>query len=197
MPARRALLPGDRPRRRRSQPLFGAIANADPVPPAIDRTRDAVYEQTVLLGLGDIFGDITGWGSRIADEVTRLPDVLYGVRAALARLPEQIESLVGALEQTTAALERALPELTRAIAAMEERVEHVDQLASDLAVDLARTVANLERVLPEVTNAIGGMDNRVKNLDTTISSLGSIVFGLIDAIPGARRVLRRTDPPSE
>jgi ABC-type transporter Mla subunit MlaD len=168
---------------------------------AVDRIGVALYEQSVVFGLGDmignVVGDITGWGARVADEVGRLPDVLNGVRVALARLPVQVESLVGALEQTTAALERALPELTRAIAAMEERVEHVDRLASDLAGDLARTVAHLERVLPEVTTAIGGMDDRVTNLDTTVSSLGSIVFGLIDAIPGARRVLRRIDPTSE
>jgi len=70
-------------------------------------------------------------------------------------------------------------------------------LASDLAAELTRTAASLEHVLPKVSDAVGAMDGRVKNLDSTISDLGKLVFGLIDVIPGARRVLRRTGPPLE
>jgi len=40
------------------------------------------------------------------------------------------------------------------------------------------------------------MDTHLKNRDTTISHLGKIVFGLIDAIRGARRMLRRAEPPA-
>ena len=111
--------------------------------------------------------------------------------------PPRLELWVSALERTTAALDRALPEPTRAIAVMGERVDHVDGLATDLAVELTRTAASLERILPEVSNAVGGMDSRVKNLDATISDLGKLVFGLIDVIPGARRVLRRAGPQGE
>jgi hypothetical protein len=79
---------------------------------------------------------------------------------------------------------------------MEQRLEHVDGLASELAAELTRTAANLERALPEVSGAIGTMDGRIRNLDATISDFGKLVFGLIDVIPGARRVLRRNDPPA-
>jgi hypothetical protein len=103
---------------------------------------------------------------------------------------------VTALERTTEALDRAIPELTRAVAVIGERVDNVDRLASDLAGDLKRTAANLERILPEVSGVVGGMDTRLKNLDTTLSDLGKIVFGLIDVIPGARRVFRRPEPPT-
>ncbi|MCC6763380.1 MAG: hypothetical protein IT293_01845 [Deltaproteobacteria bacterium] len=142
-------------------------------------------------------GGIADWAWQIVGEIGGLPEALASARATLERLPDQIESLVVALEQTTAALDRTLPELTRAIAAMEERLEHVDHLASELVLDLGRAVAGVERVLPEVTGAIGGMDSRVRNLDTTISGLGQIVFGLIDVIPGARRVLKRPGPTGE
>ena len=140
---------------------------------------------------------VARWARSIIDEVSGLPETLGVARSALARLPVHLEALVGALQQTTAALDRALPELTRAMAAMNERIDHVDRLASDLAAELTRTAANLERILPEVSGAVGGMDARLKNLDTTISELGKVVFGLIDVIPGARRVLRRTGPPTE
>ena len=140
---------------------------------------------------------LSRWGRSIIDEISGLPAALGGARSTLTRLPEHLEALVGALQQTTAALERALPELARALAAVNERMDHVDRLASDLAVELTRTVANLERILPEVSGAVGAIDARLKNLDTTISELGQIVFGLIDAIPGARRMLRRTGPPAE
>jgi len=39
------------------------------------------------------------------------------------------------------------------------------------------------------------VDTRLKSLDTTISDLGKFVFGSIDVIPGAWRVLRRGEPP--
>jgi len=71
-------------------------------------------------------GDVTRWGSSFVDEVSGLPAALGGIRLALVRLPERLESLVGALERTTEALDRALPELTRAIEVMGERVDHVD-----------------------------------------------------------------------
>jgi ABC-type transporter Mla subunit MlaD len=123
------------------------------------------------------------------------PAAVADTADALVRLPGQLAALIKALERTTAALDRALPELTRALGAMEGRLEHVDRLASELAVELTRTAASLERVLPEVSGAIGTMDGRIRNLDATISDLGKLVFAVIDVIPGARRVLRRTDPP--
>ena len=140
--------------------------------------------------------EVVRWGSSVTAELGALPESIGGARSALVRLPERIEALVTALEKTTAALDRAIPELTRAVAVMGERVDNVDRLAADLALELKRTAANLERILPEVSGVVGAMDTRVKNLDTTISDLGKIVFGLIDAIPGARRMLRRTEPPA-
>lgn len=131
------------------------------------------------------------FGASVVDELSALPESLVHGRDAVTRLPGQIAALVTALERTTAALDRALPELTRAIASMEDRIDHVDRIASEVAAELTRTAASLERILPEVSNAVGAMDSRVRNLDTTISDLGGMVFTLIDSIPGARRVLRR------
>ncbi len=142
-------------------------------------------------------GQIARWGASVVDEVGGLPETLADLRGALLGVPQRPELLVRALERTTDALDRALPELTRAIAIMGERVDHVDRLAPDLAVELTRTAASLERILPEVSSAVGGMDSRVRNLDTTISELGKLVFGVIDVIPGARRVLRRSDSSGE
>jgi ABC-type transporter Mla subunit MlaD len=142
-------------------------------------------------------GDVVRWGSRLVDEIAALPETLGAVRSTITDAPDQLRALIQALEQTTAALERALPELTRALATMSERLDHVDGLASDLAADLTRTAASLDRILPEVSGAIGTMDTRVQSLDATISDLGRIVFSVIDAIPGARRVLRRPASPGE
>jgi len=134
-------------------------------------------------------------GATVLNRLSGAPGAILETGDALARLPGQLTALIAALERTTVVLERALPELTRAIAAMEARIDHVDRLASDLAADVMRTATHLERVLPEVSDAVGAMDGRLRNLDATISDLGRLVFGLIDAIPGARRVLRRGDPP--
>jgi ABC-type transporter Mla subunit MlaD len=142
--------------------------------------------------------DTRAWlalGATVVDQFSRVPGAVLDTGDAVARLPRQLTELIAALERTTTVLDRALPELTRALAAVEARVDHVDRLASDLAADVMRTATHLERVLPEVSGAVGAMDGRLKNLDATISDLGRLVFGLIDAIPGARRVLRRGDPP--
>ncbi|HJQ85404.1 MAG TPA: hypothetical protein VKA21_15060 [Candidatus Binatia bacterium] len=136
--------------------------------------------------------DLVRWGGALVDELAGLPVTLGHTRSTMARLPHDLETLVRALEETTTALGRALPELSAAIGAMNQRIDNVDRLASALAEELTRTAGTLERILPEVSGAVAAMDGRLERLDRTIADLGQIVFGVIDGIPGVRRVLRRS-----
>ena len=38
------------------------------------------------------------------------------------------------------------------------------------------------------------MDTRLHSLDTTISELRQVIFGLLDVVPGVRRILKRSLP---
>jgi hypothetical protein len=172
--------------------------------PALRSRRTLSVSAVVIVAyIGDGHGsvtwfsltDVVRWSTSVGGARGAVAAARPGARTAHVRLPERIEALVAALERTTAALDRAIPEVTRAVAVIGERVDHVDGLAAELAAELKRTAANLERILPEVSGVVGGMDSRLKSLDTTISDLGRVVFGLIDVIPGARRVFRRGEPP--
>jgi len=126
-----------------------------------------------------------------------MPSTLHRTGSALAGVPDQLEVLIGALHDTAGALDRALPELMRTLARMNERVDHVDKVASELSVELARTAAALDRLLPELSSLVTGMDDRLRHLDGAVSELSRTVVSLVDRIPGMRRLLQLPRSPAD
>ena len=142
-------------------------------------------------------GRLVPWGDTILDRVTDASSRIERGASALAHVPAQLEVLITALHATAAALDRALPELTRTVAAMNDRLENVDKVATELASELARTSGALDRLLPEVSAGVSGMDDRLRHLDHALSELSHTVIALVDRIPGMRRFLQRSGPPDQ
>jgi hypothetical protein len=80
----------------------------------------------------------------LTEEVRRAPDTLRGARMViteLARLPKQIDELIVALDRTMEHLDESLTEVSGTIVGgMNDRIEHVDVMVSDLRNTLTSIV---------------------------------------------------------
>jgi hypothetical protein len=84
------------------------------------------------------------WAMTLTEEIRRAPDTMRGARVALtelARLPQQIDELIVALDRTVDSIDASLNEVSGAImGGMNDRIEHVDVMVSDLRNTLTSIV---------------------------------------------------------
>jgi len=84
------------------------------------------------------------WAMTLTEEIRRAPDTLRGARVVLselARLPTQIDALIVALDRTMDHLDESLTEVSGTIVGgMNDRIEHVDVMVSDLRNTLTSIV---------------------------------------------------------
>ena len=106
------------------------------------------------------------WAMTLTEELRRAPDTLRGARIAiteLARLPRQIDELIVALDRTMDHLDESLTEVSGTIVGgMNDRIEHVDAMVSDLrntltsivgAIPLARRALQSSRADIEIESS--------------------------------------------
>jgi len=84
------------------------------------------------------------WAMTLTEEIRRAPDTMRGARMVLtelARLPTQIDELIVALDRTMDHLYESLTAVSGTIAGgMNDRIEHVDAMVSDLRNTLTTIV---------------------------------------------------------
>jgi hypothetical protein len=106
------------------------------------------------------------WAMTLTEELRRAPDTLRGARMVmteLARLPRQIDELIVALDRTMDHLDESLTEVSGTIVGgMNDRIEHVDVMVSDLrntltsivgAIPLARRALQSSRADIEIESS--------------------------------------------
>jgi ABC-type transporter Mla subunit MlaD len=114
---------------------------------------------------------VVRWSRVLAIEVSRAPGTLRRARLMLeelARLPAQLDALIASLDRTNDSIDRSLGELS--------------SLITELHTNLSSFTA--------------GTSARMDHLDNVVSELTGALTAIIGAIPGARRALGRSTPPS-
>lgn len=133
------------------------------------------------------------WTIVLVEEVAMVPWTIREVRRSLVSLPDRLDRLTGALEETMAGLDATLPRLNDTMGQVTDGVGSVEQAVGDLTGELSKTVSALDRLLPELSGFIGTMDVKLAEMNDSVSELGDMARGVLGAIPGVRRSVRR--PP--
>ena len=106
--------------------------------------------------------EAVAWSMALAGELVRLPATLRQARELVATLPDRLDQLTVALDRTTAMIDATLPAVPAAVAelhttlheltatldtslngTMVERIEHLDQVVSDLGRTLTALIGSI------------------------------------------------------
>jgi len=156
---------------------------ADDAPPASNRESSIGFPS---------FGSVVGWGSALGGEVARLPTTVARARRVVAVLPEHLEELVAALDRFTALLDESLGEVRDEVRSVGGRLEELQSSIDSLAGELGSTRTGLDTALPLLSEVVVRLDERVERMDDLLAQVGGTVMGTFNAVPGLRRVTRRS-----
>jgi hypothetical protein len=170
-------------------PVIGPAA----IVPAADRVTVAEADLGVdRPGLLDLRRTVR-WAVVLTEEVAMVPWTIREVRRSLVSLPDRLDRLTNALEETMAGLDSTLPRLNRSMEQVTDGVDRVEFAVGDLTGELSKTVTALDRLLPELSGFIETGDTKLTEMNDSVSELGDMARGVLGAIPGVRRTVRR--PP--
>ncbi len=165
------------------RPLRSATRSKAPEPTTEAATRSPLHPASVLR-----------WTVVLAQEVAMVPWTIRQTRRSLVELPTRLDRLTDALEDTMAGLNATLPRLNDVMSEVTEGVGSVEEAVHELNGELGKTVFALDRLLPELSGMISAMDLRMSHMDETVSEMGAMARGVLGAIPGVRRSVRRPAP---
>ena len=140
------------------------------------------------------FSSVLGWGSALGGEVARLPTTVARARKVVAVLPDHLEELVEALDRFTKLLDQSLGEVRDEVSGVSGRLETLQASIDGLAGELGSTKVGLDTALPVLSEVVVRLDERVERMDDLLAQVSGSVVGTINAVPGLRRVTRRTKP---
>jgi len=136
--------------------------------------------------------DALRWGMALTGELMRLPVTVAKAREVVVVLPDQLAELIGALDRFTELLDTSLGEVRDAVTDVSGRLDKLQTSIDGLAGELSSTAAGLDRALPLVSDVVVRLDERVERMDDLVTQIGGSVVGTINAVPGLRRVARRS-----
>lgn len=138
--------------------------------------------------------EMVRWVQLLAHEVAMIPWTIRETRRSLAELPDRLDRLSVTLERTMVGLDTSLPQLNEVMGEITAGVGSVEGAVHELNGELGRTVFALDQLLPELSGMMNAVDTRMAHMDQTVSELGAMARGILGAIPGVRRTVRRPSP---
>jgi ABC-type transporter Mla subunit MlaD len=136
--------------------------------------------------------DVLRWSLALTGEAMRLPSTAAKAREVVVVLPDQLGELITALDRFTELLDTSLAEVRDAVSDVGGRLDKLQVSIDGLAGELSSTAAGLDQALPIVSDVVVRLDERVERLDDLVTQVSGSVVGTINAVPGLRRVARRT-----
>jgi len=103
---------------------------------------------------------------------------------------------VTGLELAVGTLDNSLPSLSDSASALRGLTERLSSVAVELASELPKATKSLQEVTPELSTVVTLLDERFAHLDGVVTEMARLVEAVVGTIPGVRRVLRTSPPPS-
>ncbi|MCB1031992.1 MAG: hypothetical protein KDA95_11675 [Acidimicrobiales bacterium] len=136
--------------------------------------------------------DMLNWSASLTGEVMRLPATAAKARHVVAVLPEHLVELISALDRFTELLEGALGEVRDEVHDVGARLEVLQVSIDALAQQLKTTTSGIDEAMPVLSTAVVRLEDRLEGMDTLLNEFGGTVVGTINAVPGLRRIGKRT-----